>query len=171
MKLTSFRLDRTIFALFIVGWIIFFAVTGNNKLAHAATNPSGLTGKYGCMFNKNINGYVNYYNTATTAVQAVTFADYSNNTSSGVLSIVKDFNTTTADTYYEIFNSTFTEEAVPGVQSVFENKHVLTFNDGTKDSMTMLNVVVNSGNTILASQVPNDNDNNEPNWSGVCQKI
>lgn len=171
MKLTSLRLDRTIFGLFIVGWMVYFAVTGNYKLAHAVTNPSGLTGKYGCMFNKNINGYVNYYDTGTTAVQAVTFTDYSNNTSSGVLSIVKDFNTKKADTYYEIFSSTFTEQAVPGVQSVYETKHVLTFNDGAVDTMTMLNVVVNSGNTILSSQVPNDNDNNEPNWSGVCQKI
>ena len=171
MKISQFRLDRTVVALFILFVGTYFAFTHNVKNASAVTNPSGLTGQYGCMLNKNSAGYGALWQGHTGIwTNMIVYMDYSNNTTKALASVNDNYNTTSVVTNTQKVTTTFTETAVDGVTGTYKTVHAVTNADGSSGgTVTFIGIYVNSNNTILMTQV--EDGQNKSSWSGVCQKI
>ena len=171
MQQFNLRLDRKIVALFILVVGAYFAFTHNVKTAYATVNPSGITGAFGCLMNRNGIGYgTHWQGTSGIGTNLILNIDYSNNTSKGMLASTNNFNTDNVTTTTDIITTTFTETVVTGVTGTYKLTHVVTNSDGSPGGIaTLIGIVVNSGNTILMSQV--ENAEAKATWSGVCQKI
>lgn len=165
---------RVLSACFILLLTIAFVYHGGLKKVNAATNPSGLTGKYGCMVNRNVNGFGSMYNnldsTNTIGLVATAIFDFDKNTVSTLSGEIANFNK--ADPVLKNFTSegTFTEVAIPTHSGAF--KSTVTLRDTVRNktgTMTFVSIPVNAGNTILITEI-SDNTSNAP-WTGVCQKI
>ena len=173
MEKFNFRLDRKVVALFILVVGTYFAFTHDVKTAQATTNPSGLTAQFGCMLNRNGSGYgARWQGGNGIGTNAIMSLDFSTNTSKFMQTQTDNFNTTSATTSQVTATTTFTEVASTDVNNVYKLTHTITnSSDGTLvgGTATFLGVVVNSGNTILVTQV--ENGSPKASWSGVCQKI
>jgi hypothetical protein len=170
MEKFNFRLDRKVVALFILVVGTYFAFTHDVKTAQATTNASGLTAQFGCMLNRNGSGYgAKWQGGNGIGTNVIMSLDYSTNTSKFMLTQTDNFNTTSATTSQATATTTFTEVASTDVNNVYKLTHTITNSDNTSGgTATFLAVVVNSGNTILMTQV--ENGSPKASWSGVCQK-
>jgi len=172
MEKFNFSLDRKVVAIFILVVGTYFAFTHDVKTAQATTNPSGLTGQFGCLLNRNSLGYqTNWQNSPNNVgVGVIFYLDYATNTGKAQLTLVDSFNGNTPTTKTEKISTTFTETAVDGVTSVYKLVHAVTNSDGSDGGTAQfIGIVVNSGNTILMSQV--QNGVTKAPYSGVCQKV
>jgi len=171
MKISELRLDRKVVAAFILVVGSYLAFTHNERQAIAATNASGLTGQYGCMMNRNGSGYATLWqgqNGISTGL--IIYLDYSNNTAKGLLTMANDYNLSSVTTSTEKISTTFIEEEVGGVTKTYKTVHTVTNSDGSPGGVaTFIGITVNSGNTILMTQV--EEQRAKATWSGVCQKI
>jgi hypothetical protein len=171
MEKFNFSLDRKVVAAFILVVGTYFAFTHNVKTAQATTNASGLTAQFGCMLNRNGSGYgAKWQGGNGIGTNLVMYLDYSNNTSKGLITQADNFNTTSVTTSTASFSTTFTETASTEVNNVYKVVHAVTNSDGSSGgNATFVGILVNSGNTILISQV--ENGSPKASWSGVCQKV
>ena len=171
MKKFNFRLDRKVVALFILVVIAYFAFTHNVKTAYATVNPSGLTGQFGCLLNRNGIGYGAFWQgNSGMGINLIMNINYSNNTAQAMVTQINNFNTVNVTTTASVITSTFTETAIAGVPSTYKLAYVVTQSDGSPGGIaTMIGIVVNSGNTILLTQV--EEGLPKSSFSGVCQKI
>ena len=163
-------LDKKVFSIFILIIAAYLAFTHNIKTAYAAVNPSGLTGAYGCMLNRNSIGYgVLWQGGSGVGITVIMNMDYSNNTSKALVTSTKNFNTANVSTKIQKITTTFVETST-GLPGTYNIVHAITNEAGISDgAASFIGIVVNSGNTILMTQV-DDNQAKAP-WSGVCQKI
>jgi hypothetical protein len=173
LKLSS-PLIRIVSACIILLLSIAYAYYGGLKKVNAATNPSGLTGKYGCMVNRNVNGFGILYNSLdssyTIGLVATAIFDYDRNTVSTLSGEIANYNK--MDPLLKNFTSegTFTETSIPTHSGAYKSTITLTDTVRQKTgTMTFISIPVNSGNTILITEI-SDNTSNAP-WTGVCQKI
>jgi hypothetical protein len=170
MEKFNFRLDRKVVALFILVVGTYFAFTHDVKTVQATTNPSGLTGQFGCMMTRNGSGYGALWQGHGTWTNMISYMDYSNNTTKDLATQTDNYNTTSVTTSTQQFTTTFTETAVSGVTATYKTVHNVTNGDGSNGgTATFIGIVVNSGNTILMTQT--EDGQAKATWSGVCQKI
>ncbi len=170
----SARNTVKIIAIFILIASVAFAYKYGLKNAKAAANPSGLTGKYGCMVNRNINGFGVLYNSLdssyTIGMVATAIFDYDRNTVSTLSGEISNYNKINPLLTNYTSTGTFTEESITGHSGAY--KSTITLTDTIRNrtgTMTFISIPVNSGNTVLVTEV-SDNTSNAP-WTGVCQKI
>lgn len=171
MNIKKLRLDRTVVAGFILVVGSYFAFTHNIKSANATANASGLTGQYGCMLNRNGSGYAALWQGHNgIGTNVIMYLDYSTNTGKGMTTYTDNFGTTSVQTGTTTFTTSFTEAAVPEVNSVYKFTHTITNADNSSGGTgTFIGILTNSSNTILLSQT--ENAQAKATWSGVCQKI
>lgn len=114
---------RVLSACFILLLTIAYVYHGGLKKVNAATNPSGLRDKYGCMVNRNVNGFGSLYNnldsTNTIGLVATAIFDFDRNTVSTLNGEIANFNK--ADPVLKNFTSegAFTEVATPSRSGAF----------------------------------------------------
>jgi hypothetical protein len=163
MEKFSFRLDRKVVAGFILVVGTYFAFTHDVKTAQATTNPSGLTGQYGCVLNRLTSGFNVAWTGANITTSAVISLNYSDNSAKGLLIKVANYNQGGATTSTVSGTDSFTETAVSDVPNTY--KYVF----GDTSTPPFVGIVVNSGNTILMTQV--EHGSPKASFSGVCQKV
>jgi secreted protein with Ig-like and vWFA domain len=171
MEKFNFSLDRKVVAAFILVVGTYFAFTHDVKTAQATTNASGLSAQFGCMLNRNGSGYqTKWQGSSDIGTSLVVYMDFSTNTSKGLTTFTDNFNTSSVSTKTQSFTTTFTETAVAEVNNTYKVTHTVTNSDGTPGgTATFLGILVNSGNTVLMTQV--ENGVSKASWSGVCQKV
>lgn len=167
------NISKIIAASILIGSTAF-AISNGFKKAQATTNPSGLTGKYGCMMSSNVNGFGALYQSLdssyTFGLVATAIINYDNNTVSTLSGEISNYNKSNPKIYNYTSVGTFTEIAIPNHNGVYKATGTLT--DVVRNrsgTMTFISIPVNSGNTILVTDI-SDNTSNAP-WTGVCQKI
>lgn len=171
MRKFNLRLDRKVVGLFILVVGTYFAFTHNVKTAYAAVNPSGLSAQYGCMLNRNSNGF-GAYNQGGSEIgtNMIIYMDYSNNSSKVLVTMTNNFNTQNVTSSSSKVTTTFSEAAVVGLTATYKMVHTITNSDGSAGgTANFIGIVVNSGNTILLTQA--EENQSKATWSGVCQKI
>lgn len=144
------------------------------KTANASNSPSGLTGKYGCMLNRNFNGFINHYNTFSPNDSipsiATSIIDYDTKTIQAMSSMVKGFASSTNPQLSEDMSSgTFVETAISGYSGAYRLTSSLINSNNISGSLKMIAIPVNSGNTVLITEI-SSGTTNAP-WTGVCQKV
>lgn len=147
---------------------IWFAGTHNFKEAHATANPSGLTGKYGCMMSRATSGFGTLWQGHNgIGISSMVYLDYSTNSGAAVTGVVSGYNTSSPSASLTTSSGTFTEATIPdSYNAIF----MLTMVDSHDSSvMKFITMPVNSGNTMLFTEVQ-DGQQSAP-WSGVCQKL
>lgn len=155
-------------SLLILSAAIWFGVTHSFKEARAITNPSGLTGKYGCVMSRASSGFATLWQGHNgIGINSMVYLDFSTNTGGAVTGVVSGYNTSTPTSSLTTSSGTFTETAMP---DTYNSVYLMRLTDSRDASvMKFLTMPVNSGNTILFTEVE-DGQQSAP-WNGVCQKI
>jgi hypothetical protein len=141
---------------------------------NASTSASGLTGKYGCMYNRNVNGFQGLYrsfdSTKSVALVATAIINYDSKTISTLSGEVSNWDGLNPEAQNFTSSGSFSESAVSNHSGAYEMAVTLTDPVRNKTgTMKFITIPVNSGNTILVTEI-GTNTSSAP-WTGVCQKI
>lgn len=173
INLYSLRLGKFFSAMVLIVALIYAYQNGLKK-AHAVVNPSGLTGKYGCMMNRNINGFETLYlnNSASDAVGILSTAilNYDDNSVKTLTGMVSDYKGNSPRITDIINTGTFVETVISGYPDVYRSVVTLSDPNNNTSSLVLIIVPVNSGKTVLMTEINAGTTGRAP-WTGVCQKI
>lgn len=144
---------------------IFLLVLGILKPVDAATpNPSGLTGQYSCVINKQHGPFNTKLNGSDgVGILVTSFFDFTKNSGSMILTMVNGFGTKTASSELVSIDFTFSETK----HATAPNSYLLALKLSDNETTTFLSMPVNSKNTVLITSL----DVSKAPWTGVCQKL
>jgi hypothetical protein len=166
------RINKRYLIIFVLISSLYFAFTHNVKNANASANPSGLTGQYGCLMNRNTSAYTTLWtgHSGAEGTNAMVYLDYSNNTMSSALTAHPNYNSVNVTTIIRKYTATFVETVYVGVKNTYKTEFNMLNDDGTAFGiMTFYTIPVNGGKTILFTS--QEDGLSKGAWSGVCQQI
>ncbi len=146
--------------------LLLLAIVGILKPAAAEPNPSGLTGQYSCVINRQHAPFSTNLNGAGgVGVMITGFFDYTKNSGSMIITGVNNFGTKSVNSEQESVDFTFTETKHPTVANTFN----LTVKLPGNEIANFIHMPVNGKNTLMVTS--SDNKSSKAPWNGICQKI
>lgn len=169
MNFSKLTVRLNLFIALSILIISYFLTSHNIKNANASSNPSGISNKYGCMISRSMSGFSTLYSNANNVgMNAMVYLDYSSNSFVAVIGNVSGFNSSSPTENSTTKVGTFVETVISNTNNVAYSVQ-LTDSSNNQQSLRFITMPVNSGATILMTEVE-ESATSAP-WNGVCQKI